>query len=97
MVRGQQSDLLLGFENEVAPALDRLDFVAGQSQGAVDPGQGEGVGFASDIHQKGAQDRESEGELELEAGSAAGLGADPDRATHAFDHVLDHIESEAAA
>ena len=72
--------------------LSRLQF-----QGPGDLSQWKGVRLAGHFHQQGAEDGERERQLKLNAQAAAGLFADSKIAAHAPDHVLHHVEADAAA
>ena len=78
-------------------AFQDFDVLPRQLQGAGDLGRGNGVRLTGDLDQQGAQDRERERQLQLDAQTAAGLGADTKVAAHAPDHVLHYVQADAAA
>src|SRR5205823_3004106 len=55
------------------------------------------VRLAANLDQEGAQDGEGERELELDTQAAARLGDQADGSAHAFYHVLDDVEADAAS
>ena len=96
LVGGQQTDLL-AVEMKVVAAFQGFDALARQFHGPGDLSQREGIGFAGHFHQQSAQHRERERQLQLNAQAAAGLGGDTKVAAHAPDHVLHHVQADAAA
>ena len=77
-------------------AFQHFDVLPLQLQGARNLRAGNRVRLAADLDQQGAQHRKRQRQLQLEAHAPAGLCADANVAAHAPDHVLNHVETDAA-
>ena len=91
-----QTDRLI-VHHKVLAAFEHPDQRFSQDQNPVDPVQREGVRLARDRHEKGADDRHRDRQLEGEPSPLPHHRADPDHAADAPDHALNHVEPDASA
>ena len=96
LVRRDQPDRL-PVQREMLPALERFDPVARHLERAGDARQRQGVGFAADLHEQRAHDRERQRQLQRATRAAPGLGRQPHAAAHLAHHGTHHVQPHAPA
>ncbi len=86
----------LAVEVEILPAGNQPDVGLGEDHGASEMGKRKRVGLTTDLGEKRADDRQGQGQLQVEPGADAGLRHDPADAADLLQHGLNDVEADAA-